>query len=277
MTNAPDERSRAAIAAALAVASAREVAVTEPRIVGRGSNRIVWLRPAPIVARVMTGTAVLHPDPGAWLERELDFGLFLVDHGAPIVPPATGVDPGPYFSRGLWLSLWQHVDVSEAEVSAHEIGRSLRSLHDAMARYSGPLPPRSAVLQEIDWLLAALGPHADGSALRDERDRLAPLLTKLDAEGQPLHGDASLSNLLSTAAGPRWNDFEDVCFGSPAWDVVGLVEDARDRKGEAFADQLLDGYGRDVDLRLTAIVHGVQTLYGTLWRSFRCVADGAPG
>src|SRR4051812_44902341 len=156
MTDAPDGQSRAAIAAALAVASAQGLTVSEPRVVGRGSNRIVWLRPAPIVARVMTGTAVLHADPGAWLERELDVGVFLADHGAPIVPPAAAVDPGPHSRGGLWLSLWQHVEVTQAEIPAVEIGRSLRWLHDVLARYSGPLPPRSAVLEEIDWLLAAL-------------------------------------------------------------------------------------------------------------------------
>src|SRR4051812_50167694 len=69
MTDAPDGQSRAAIAAALAVASAQGLTVTDPRVVGRGSNRIVWLRPAPIVARVMTGTVVLHDEPRARLER----------------------------------------------------------------------------------------------------------------------------------------------------------------------------------------------------------------
>jgi hypothetical protein len=274
MPDAPDEWGRAAVASALAVSAAQGLTVTEPRIVGRGSNRIVWLRPAPIVARVMTGTAALHPDPGAWLGRELDVGGFLARHGAPIVPPAADVAPGPYFSRGLWLSLWQYVDVTPVEVSAGEIGGSLRSLHDALARYAGPLPARSAVLHEIDWLLAALGPHADCSAWDDERNRLAPSLGALDADGQPLHGDASLSNLLSTAAGPRWNDLEDVCCGSPAWDLVGLVDDARASRGQAFADRLLRGYGRDVDPALTAIVQDVQTLYVSLWHSFRQVSDG---
>jgi Ser/Thr protein kinase RdoA (MazF antagonist) len=145
----------------------------------------------------------------------------------------------------------------------------LRSLHDAMAGYTGGLPPRSAVLEEIDWLLAALAEDAGIAALLDERDRLAPLLRQGDAGGQPLHGDASLSNLLSTSAGPRWNDFEDVCFGSPAWDVVGLLDDARQHNGDAFAADLLAAYGRDVDPTLTELVRDAQALYGTLWRRYR--------
>lgn len=67
-----------------------------------------WLWPAPIVARVMTGTAVLHADPRAWLAREIDVGNFLAGTGAPVVAPTSTVDPGPYASGGLWLSLWEH-------------------------------------------------------------------------------------------------------------------------------------------------------------------------
>lgn len=269
MAASRDNVSQAAVAAALAVASREGLPVVEPRVVGRGSNRIIWLWPAPIVARVMTGTGVLHVDPRTWLAREIDVGAFLASVGAPIVAPASVVDPGPHVSGGLWLSFWEHVEVIPADVPAGEVGRSLRSLHDAMARYSGSLPPRSAVLDEIDWLLAALSEDAGHAALLEERDRLAPRLRQGGTEGQPLHGDASVSNLLSTSAGLRWNDFEDVCFGSPAWDVVGLLDDARERNGEVFAADLLAAYGRDFDPTLTELVRDTQALYGNLWRRYR--------
>ena len=175
------------------------------------------------------------------------------------------------------MSLWEHVEIITSEVSAADIGRSLRSLHDAMARYCGALPPRSAVLEEIDWLLTALAEHCADAALIEERDRLAPLMLQVDAAGQPLHGDASLSNLLSTSAGPRWNDFEDVCFGSPVWDVVGLLDDAREHHGDAFAAELLAAYEQDVDPALIPLVRGAQTLYGTLWQRYRAVVPGAQG
>lgn len=270
-----DDRTGAAIAAALAVASAEGLRVAEPRVVGRGSNRIIWLWPAPIVARVMTGTAVLHADPRAWLAREVELGNFLAGTDAPIVGPTHAVDPGPHISGGLWMSFWEHVDVIPAHASAREVGESLRSLHDAMVGYPGALPPRSAVLEEIDWLLAAIADTASHDALASERDRLAPLLHQVDDGGQPLHGDASLSNLLSTGAGPRWNDFEDVCYGSPSWDVVGLVDDARKHYGEAFAADVLGAYGRDVDLSLVELLRDTHALYGTLWQRYRSVT-GSP-
>jgi hypothetical protein len=264
-----DAVTRAAIAAALDVAAGQGLRVSEPRVVGRGSNRIIWLRPAPIVARVMTGTAVLHADPRAWLAREIAVGTFLRGTDAAIVPPAGAVDPGPHLSGGLWVALWEHVDIVPAEVQASEMGRSLRTLHDAMAGYPGELPPRSAVIEEIDWLLAKLAGERGIEALAEERDRLAPLLPDGDRGGQPLHGDASLSNLLPTSAGPRWNDFEDVCSGSPAWDVVGLADDARERHGDTFAAELLAAYGRDPGPELTQLVSDAQTLYGALWHRYR--------
>ena len=265
-----DDRSQAAIAAALAIASDQGLRVVEPRVVGSGSNRIIWLWPAPIVARVMTGTAVLHVDPGAWLARELDLGTFLAGIDAPIVAPTSAVDPGPHLSGGLWMSFWKHVEITPGGAAARELGERLRSLHDAMACYPGALARRSTVLAEIDWLLAALADHAgDDQSLLAERDRLAPLLPQGDEAGQPLHGDASLSNLLTTEAGPRWNDFEDACCGSPTWDVVGLVDDAREHHGEAFAADLLRAYGRDTDPALVQLVRDTHALYGTLWQRYR--------
>lgn len=264
-----DDVTRAAIAAALDVAAGEGLRVSEPRVVGRGSNRIIWLRPAPIVARVMTGTAVLHADPRAWLAREIDVGTFLRATDAAIVPPASAVDPGPHHSGGLWVALWEHVDIVPADVPAGEIGRSLRTLHDAMAGYPGELPPRSAAIEEVDWLLATLAGERGIEALAEERDRLAPDLPEGDRGGQPLHGDASLSNLLPTGAGPRWNDFEDVSFGSPAWDAIGLADDARDHHGDAFAAELLAAYGRDFDPAIARLVSDAQTLYGELWHRYR--------
>lgn len=223
----------------------------------------------------MTGTAVLHADPRAWLAREVELGNFLAGTGAPIVAPTRAIDPGPHVSGGLWMSFWEHVDVIPADVSARELGESLRSLHDAMAGYPGDLPPRSAVVEEIDWLLAALAETAGDETLVSERDRLAPLLHQVDDVGQPLHGDASLSNLLSTRAGPRWNDFEDACYGSPSWDVVGLLDDARKHHGEAFAQDVLGAYGRDVDLSLVELLRDTHALYGTLWQRYRRAVPGA--
>ncbi len=110
-----------AIAAASAVAVEQGLRVVDAVPVGTGSNVIVHLRPAPVVARVMTGTVVLHRDPRAWLTRELEVGAFLADR-APVVAPTRAVDPGPYVRGHLWLSLWEYADVRPTALTAAEIG-----------------------------------------------------------------------------------------------------------------------------------------------------------
>jgi hypothetical protein len=49
-----------ALVAARAVALANSVACEGAVVVAAGSNVLVHLKPAPVIARVMTGTAVLH-------------------------------------------------------------------------------------------------------------------------------------------------------------------------------------------------------------------------
>jgi phosphotransferase family enzyme len=261
-------RVRAAVAAAVAVAGEQGLPAGDAIPVGTGSNVIVHLRPSPIVARVMSGTVVLHPDPHAWLTREIDVGAFLAERTSSVVAPATGVDPGPYVRDGLWLSFWEHVDVSRGPLGAAEIGRALRALHDALADYRGPLPPRAAVLGEIDWLLGALSGQDGVSELGAERDRLAEAILEPAADPQPLHGDASVSNLLATGDGPRWNDFEDVCVGGIEWDLAGVLSDAQARHGDAFRAEVLAAYGRGCDPAALDRVDQVHALYGTLWRRY---------
>ncbi len=205
-----------AVAAAVAVATEQGLRLADAIPVGTGSNAIVHLRPSPIVARVMCGTVVLHPDPHAWLTREIDVGAFLAERTTSVVAPTTEIDPGPYLSGDQWMSFWEYVEVRKAPLEALDIGRALRTLHDALAEYRGPLPPRSAVLDEIDWLLNALSGDDGVSQLSAERDRLAEAILEHEhaTDQQPLHGDASFSNLLATSRGPRWNDLEDVCVSA---------------------------------------------------------------
>lgn len=260
-----------AVAAAVAVATEQGLRVADAIPVGTGSNVIVHLRPSPIVARVMCGTVVLHPDPHAWLTREIDVGTFLAERMTSVVAPTKEIDPGPYVSGNRWMSFWEHVEVCKTPLEALEIGRALRALHDALAEYRGPLPPRSAVLDEIDWLLNALSGDDGVPELSAERDRLAQVILEHEhaTDQQPLHGDASLSNLLATSSGPRWNDFEDVCVGTVEWDVAGVLSDARAAHGDAFSAEVLAAYGGEYDQAALERVDQVHALYGVLWRRYR--------
>jgi len=66
-----------ALAAARAVAAGTGVSCEQAVVVYSGSNVLVHLRPAPVVARVMAGTVVLHDDPQRRLDREVSVLRFL--------------------------------------------------------------------------------------------------------------------------------------------------------------------------------------------------------
>jgi hypothetical protein len=237
--------------AATAVARALGLRVTEAVPLRASSNAMLHLRPHPVVARVMTGTAALHDDPGAWLTREVAVGAHLADRGAPATAPTTLLPPGPHLHDGLWLTFWALVEETPwpRPPAPGAVGRALRRLHDALATYDGPrLPAFSALGDEVAGLVEGLRPNAwfdEGrvAAARRELVRLRPLTA--EAPGfRPIHGDASLSNLLNAPGGPLWNDFEDVRTGPVEWDVAGLVLELRQRGADDGAvAALLAAYG----------------------------------
>jgi hypothetical protein len=60
-----------ALRAACGLASDHGLSCEQPTVLHSRTNVLIHLRPAPLVARVMTGTVALHDDPRCWLEREV--------------------------------------------------------------------------------------------------------------------------------------------------------------------------------------------------------------
>jgi hypothetical protein len=253
----------------MAVARAYGVACDEAVRLPGGSNVLVHLKPSPVVARVMTGTAQLHDDVERWLTREVAVGAFLAGRGDLVVPPTDVLPPGPHERDGLWMTMWEFVahDASAAPPEPRELGRSLRELHEALAGYSGDLAPVSEIRDWLARLIDKLRPSQGADRLRSELDALTPVVFESSLPAQAIHGDVSIGNLLRADGRLLWNDLEDVCTGPVEWDVAGLVSSARDRGlGEEFVDELLAGYGyADADA-LTPFLDA-HTLYGIVWRA----------
>ena len=263
-----------ALAAAQAVAREHGVACDEAVRIAAGSNVLVHLRPAPVVARVMTGTAVLHDDVERWLAREVAVGAFVAGRGDLVVPPSDLLPPGPHEQDGLWMTLWRFVphDAQAPPPEPRELGRSLRQLHAALAGFPGDLAPLSEIRDWLARLIAGLRPSPAMTrqaidALRYRLDALNPAVFESSLPAQALHGDASLSNVLRTESGLVWNDLEDVCSGPVAWDVAGLVSSARARgRSAAYTEALLAAYGGVEDLEAFLDAHA---LYEVVWRAYR--------
>ena len=272
-----------ALAAAQAVAREHGVACDEAVRIAAGSNVLVHLKPAPVVARVMTGTAVLHDDVEQWLAREVAVGVFLAERTDLVVAPSEVLPPGPHEHDGLWMTLWRFVahDAHAPPPQPRELGRSLRELHAALADFHGDLTPLSEIRDWLARLLAELRPsppltQQDIDWLRLKLDALTPAVFESSLPAQALHGDASMSNLLRTESGLVWNDFEDVCAGPVAWDIAGLVTSARARGQSAtFTEELLAAYGDPGVEDLEAFLEA-HALYDVVWQAFEARADRRP-
>lgn len=265
-----------ALAAALAVADANGVASEDAVILAGGSNVLVHLKPAPVIARVMTGTALLHEDIEQWLGREVALGAYLGGRGL-AVPPSHELPPGPHQRDGFWMTFWEFVEhePSGRVPRARELGAALGELHAALADFPGALGPLSDVRDWLDRLLPSLDPSPTLTArgigsLRSRLQDLTPTVFESPLPAQAIHGDASMSNLLRTTdGGLLWSDLEDACVGPVHWDVAGLVTDARERgESDSFVADFLDAYGRvGLDELNDFIV--AHHLYTTAWRAFQ--------
>lgn len=272
MASTADEAS--SLAAAQAVARAHGVTCDEAVRIAAGSNDLVHLKPAPVVARVMTGTAVLHDDPMLWLSREVAVGAFLAERTEEAVRPSDILPPGPHEQDGLWMTLWQFVahDDEASPPQPGELGRSLRRLHAALAGFTGDLAPLSEVRDWLAGLLAELRPsppltQQDIDGLRRDLDALTPAVFESALPAQAIHGDASMSNLLRTGDGLVWNDLEDVCIGPVAWDVAGLVASARARgHGAEYVEEFLAAYGEPGAGALEPFLEA-HALYDIIWQA----------
>lgn len=230
---------RSAIADAVAVARGLGLVVNDPVALKASLNLIVWLRPSPHVARVALRTSLVR-DPNV-LADSLALAAFLAAAGAPVVGPATDVDPGPHRGPGGWvMTLWPQLAIRAEAADPHAAGHALRDVHEAAAGYDGPLR-HVGPLAEVERLagrIAGTRPR-DANRLRD----FAARIVLPDLPHQALHGDAHLGNVVATPDGVRWLDWEESWRGPRAWDLAAL--DHRRRFGELEAEigAAMDGYG----------------------------------
>jgi len=202
-------------------------------------------------------------------------GAYGAERSDVVVPPSDTLPPGPHERDGFWMTLWKFVphDPQPSPPGPQELGRSLRRLHVALAGFRGDLAPLSEVRDWLERLLAELRPSPaltgqDIDWLRLRLDAVTPAVFESSLPAQALHGDASLSNVLHTESGLVWNDLEDVCAGPVAWDISGLVTNARARGQSAtFSAELLAAYGDPgvEDLQPFLEAH---TLYEVIWHAF---------
>ena len=254
-----------AVAAAVSVASAHGIQVDNPRILADAYSVRVHLQPAPIVARVSTITSLLRSPIESWLAREISVAEFLAERNAPVIAPSDLLPTIPYQSDGLFMTFWHYVQpVSDALPESQIAGQMLAELHAVLRDYPGELPLLAPPLNDIPCGLKRLEQAEDRLSasdlrlLQDTYDQLLSQLNPLADSVQPLHGDANGSNLIPTAKGLLWNDFEDTCKGSIAWDLINLDDAGRAAYPNAPDLEALEPYFKLRQL------HGIVWVYALL-------------
>ena len=226
-----------AVQAATTAARQLSLTVTDPTVLYDAFSVVVHLKPSPVVARV----PMILPDHLTDIEvgerrqqRELDMAAWLVSHGHPVVAPSPLVPLKPVERDGFSMTFWQYVDQS-GEVDYLDATTRAAKLHAVLADYP----------EELPWLTPLLGVPSGLSALEvvpglleqedvdralAEWDVLRPVLMSRagfeavfpSATIQTIHGDAPSYNVIPTADGVLWADFEDTTLGPIEWDMAGF-------------------------------------------------------
>jgi aminoglycoside phosphotransferase (APT) family kinase protein len=229
---------------------------SDPAVLKNGSNVLVHLRPAPVVARVAGTTGLVRHPVADWFARELAVVDHLLERDVPVVAPSPELPRGPVVHDGMTMTFWRFVPHDPAvSIKPADFAASLAELHRALADFRGPLPT-SGPLDDVLLGLPFLGEHAP--LLRAEHERLS---AALPAGGQALHGDAHPGNVLATPSGLVWNDFEDTWRGPLEWDLA-LLRRTRLLDGA----QALAAYPGAYDPELVDLCGEIRWLQTQIWR-----------
>lgn len=206
-----------AVRAALALAGRLRREAADARVLHASNAVTVLLEPCGVVARVRSG--------GARIARsEVRIAAALDRAGAPVVPALPRADPQVHEEDGLVISLWEHRPGTGAAPAPAAYADALRRLHAALREVDIPAPPAT---DRVDAALALLADPARTPRLRAaDRTLLTAALEELRAQvadasgGQLLHGEPHPGNVLATADGPLFLDFETCCRGPVELDLA---------------------------------------------------------
>lgn len=216
------------VGAALAAARQAGLRAERGEVVCVAANVLVRLEPDSIAAR-LTGATLTFRDSRAYLRREARLAAALARAGAPVLAPLGG----PFEAGGRAVTLWPWVDTATAGDAA-VAGRALRACHEALDDVDpAPFEPL-AMLHEARRLASPdVMPAVDRSlaALGDVPQRI-------------VHGDSHPGNVLWTADGPLWSDWEDAHLAPLEWDLACLVTAARVHGDDfGWAEAALEAHG----------------------------------
>ena len=211
-----------AITATTALISELGLVVGEARIVGNSNKLGLRLLPCDVFARVaFSGQEAF--------QLEIEIARRLTEIGSPVASLDTRVEPCVFERDGFALTLWRHYEQPGIDPSAASYAKALEGLHAGMAQLDVVAAHFSDRVSEAQRLL-----RSDERTPRLEDTDRELLLETLRSCGsriyerssreQLLHGEPHPGNVLSTAAGLLFIDFETCCRGPVEFDLAHVPE-----------------------------------------------------
>jgi len=203
--------------AALRAVRSAGLAAERGTVVAVAANVLVRVEPGPVAAR-MTGATLSFRDPALFLGREAALAGALAAAGAPVPAPLGG----PFVCGGRVVTLWPWVEAIAAG-DAGAAGRALRTCHDALEDVDrAPFEPLGMLREAQRLATREIAPAVERS-----------LAALAGVPARIVHGDSHPGNVLWTADGPLWGDWEDAHLAPLEWDFACLIAGARLR-GDDF-------------------------------------------
>lgn len=226
-----------AVRAAVDIGAAAGYCDVQPVVVQETNNVVVWLAPHQVIAKVG-----VWPHSADVLAREVEVCAQLAALGAPCAAPigALTVDS----ASGLPVSLWVRLEaVAGARPAPEDLARTLRRVHVALRSCDVELP---SFFVAIDHARAALSDDNQMAALsrrdlvllREAFDEWARAVRDWPTSEQPLHGEPHLGNVIATAGGLHFVDFEAVSLGPMEWDLASMDAEVSDAFDDVDRDLL---------------------------------------
>ena len=209
---------------------ARELGVdATPAVIADRSNLVLRLDPHPIVARVAMATSRVRVGM-TWLQREIEIARFLTALGAGVTRPSSRLAAGPFERDGLVISFWELETIAGAAADPRQAGAALASIHRQLRTYPSDRLPEWGGFEEARLVLehARRSPLLErAELLRLERgfehaEAIVASARARSASFQAVHGDAHIGNVLATARGAVWTDWEDAFVGPIEFDLACL-------------------------------------------------------
>jgi aminoglycoside phosphotransferase (APT) family kinase protein len=211
-----------AITATTALSSELGLVVSEARIVGNSNKLGLRLLPCDVFARVaFSGQEAF--------QFEIEIARRLTEIGSPVASLDTRVEPRVYERAGFTFTLWRHYEQPGIDLSVATYAKTLEGLHAGMAQLDVVAPHFSDRVGEAQRLLRS---HDRTPRLEDtDRELLLETLRSCgrriherSPREQLLHGEPHPGNVLSTAAGLLFIDFETCCRGPVEFDLAHVPE-----------------------------------------------------